>query len=105
MVASHFSEIYGIKPWFTNLRTLVPPWWVFVASDCDDFNGSNGSAVMNKQKRTDSGTMFWAWSFQVTVEANLSHDTSTQAAARLLSEHPSNCTAHEIRAIGTAAME
>ena len=41
------------------------------ASDRDcDVNCSNGSAPMNKPKRTKSGTMFRAWSFHVTLKAN-----------------------------------
>ena len=41
--------------------------------------------------------MFRAWSFQVTVQVDLSHGTSAQAKARLLSEHLCNSTAHAIR--------
>ena len=52
----------------------------------DDINGSNGSTPMIKPKRTRSGPMFRAWSFQVTVQVDLSHGTSAQAKARLLSE-------------------
>jgi hypothetical protein len=65
-----------------------------VVSDSDEVNGSKGSAPMNKPNRTKSGTMIWAWSFQVTVKADLLHCTSTQAKIRLLSEHLSNRTAH-----------
>jgi hypothetical protein len=43
-----------------------------VASDSDAVNGSNGSALTTKPKRTRSGTWFRAWSFQVTLKADLS---------------------------------
>ena len=68
-----------------------------LASDCDDASGSNGSAPMNKSKRTKSGIMFRAWSFQVTVNADLSQGASTQDKARLLKEHLRNRTAHSIK--------
>ncbi len=70
------------------------PWWSLSLSDSDEVNGSNSSAPMNKPKRTKSGTMIWASSFQVTVKADLLHCTSTQAKIRLLSEHLSKLTAH-----------
>ncbi len=68
-----------------------------LASNCDDANGSNDSAPMNKSKRTKSGIMFRAWSFQVIVKADLSQGASTQDKARLLTEHLSNRTAHSIK--------
>jgi hypothetical protein len=73
-----------------------------LASDCDDANGSNGSAPMNKSKRTKSGIMFRAWSFQVTVKADLSQGASTQDKARLLTEHLSNSTTHSMHSIKTS---
>ncbi len=70
-----------------------------VASDSDDVNGSNGSALTTKPKRTRSGTWFRVWSFQVTLKADLSQGASTQDKARLqnLKEHLSNSTAHSIK--------
>ena len=41
--------------------------------------------------------MFRAWSFQVTVNADLSQGASTQDKARLLKEHLRNRTAHSIK--------
>ena len=69
-----------------------------VASDSDDVNDSNDSALMNKPKRPSrSGTVFRAWSFQVTVNADLSQGASTQDKAGLLKEHLRNRTAHSIK--------
>ncbi len=69
-----------------------------VASDSDDVNASNDSALMNKPKRPSrSGTVFRAWSLQVTVNADLSQGASTQDKAMLLTEHLSNRTAHSIK--------
>ena len=65
------------------------------ASDRDcDVNCSNGSAPMNKPKRTKSGTMFRAWSFHVTLKANVSHGATTRDKIRLLSDHLRSRTAH-----------
>jgi hypothetical protein len=47
------------------------------ASDSDDVNGSRDSALTNKPKRCRIGTLFRAWSFQVTVKADLSKGAST----------------------------
>jgi hypothetical protein len=68
-----------------------------VASDSDDVDGSNGSALTTKPKRTRSGTWFRAWSFQVTLKAYLLQGASTRDKARLQTEHLSNRTAHSIK--------
>ncbi len=67
------------------------------ASDIDNVNGSSDSALTNKPKRCRMGTLFRAWSFQVTVNADLSQGASTQDKARLLKEHLRNRTAHSIK--------
>jgi hypothetical protein len=48
-------------------------------------------------QRCRIGILFGAWSFQVTVKADLSQGASTKDKARLLKEHLSNCTAHSIK--------
>jgi hypothetical protein len=74
-----------------------------VAFESDDVNASNDSALMNKPKRPSwSGTVFRAWNFQVTVNADLSQGASTQDKARLLTEHLSNRTAHSMHSIKTS---
>ena len=72
------------------------------ASDGDDVNGSRDSALKNKPKRCRIGSLFRAWSFQVTVKADLSQGASTQDKARLLTEHLSNRTAHSMHSIKTS---
>jgi hypothetical protein len=73
------------------------------AYDSDDVNGSSDSALTNKPRRCRIGTLFRAWSFQVTVKADLSQGASTQDKARLLTEHLSNRTAHSINTSFTSA--
>jgi hypothetical protein len=62
-----------------------------MASDSDAVDGSNDTALMNKpkiQKRPSRrGTVFFAWSFQVSFKADLSQGTFRKQKARLLSEH------------------
>ncbi len=62
----------------------VLPLWLWLASERDDVNASNCSAPMKKPKKTKSGTMLQAWSFQMTVKAYLLHCISAQAKMRLL---------------------
>jgi hypothetical protein len=78
-------------------RTLVRPWWPLTVMTSMVPTVSNGSALTTKPKRMRSGTWFRAWSFQVTLKADLSQGASTQDKARLLKEHLSNRTAHSIK--------
>ncbi len=64
-----------------------------MASERDDFNDFNHSALMNQPRRSRSGTLFQAWNFQVTVKADLLHCSSTPAKIRVPSEHLSSLTA------------
>ena len=55
-----------------------------VASQSDAINGPNDSALMNKPKRPSRrGTVFCAWSFEVTLNADLSQGTSIQHKASI----------------------
>ena len=56
-------------------------------------NGLNSSAISKTAKRQRSGLLFRAWSFQMTVKANLLHGTTTPEKIKLLTDQLSICTA------------
>ena len=62
-----------------------------MADSADD--GSNSSAISKTAKRQRIGLLFRAWSFQMTVKANLLHGTTTPEKRKLLTDQLSIRTA------------
>ena len=67
------------------------------ATDSEPEVSSNVSALMSRStKQTKASMYFRAWSFQLTITANLLHCTTTQERRKLLTELLSNRAADEL---------
>ncbi len=54
------------------------------------------STNSSKKRKSMSGSVFKAWSFQLQTKADLGHGTTAEEKARLLTEHLRTCTRHTL---------
>ena len=95
LVAANQSQI---RFWFRNMSS---------ASYDDDENGTAStmgtsevsgpsSTGSSRKRKSMSGSVFKAWSLQLTVNADLGHGTTAEEKVKLLTEHLSTRTGHTL---------